>query len=109
MYDLQVTQKIRSNWSLCEKNIIDYFIQIRRKQILWIIILLCMIGFLEAYYACQELYFETTFPHSANEVVFLKIKAETGFSRLKRQRSRAGSCTAMGDMNAGLGVLRKAA
>lgn len=91
------------------KKIIDYFIRIHRKQILWIIILLCVIGFSEAYYACQESYFETTFPHSANEVVFLKIKAETGFSRLKRQHPRAGSCTAMGDMNAGVGVLRKAA
>lgn len=68
-----------------------------------------MIGFSEAYYACQEFYFETTFPHSANEVVFLKIKAEAGFSRLKRQHPGAGSCTAMGDMNAGVGILRKAA
>lgn len=51
---------------------------------MWIIILLYAIGFSEAYYACLEFYFEITFPHSANEVLFLKIKAKAGFSRLKK-------------------------
>lgn len=47
-------------------------------------ILLWVIGFSEAYYACLEFYFEITFPHAANQVGFLKIKAKAGFSRLKK-------------------------